>query len=185
MTQLPALSLSVALFLATPACAASGDAAIAIEASALQQKDARPDLSHWNLSKKGLALEGYDPVAYFPDHGGKATEGKEAISVTHRGVTYRFASEENKKVFLETPERFEPQYGGWCAWAMAENEGGKGEKVDVDPKSFTVEGDRLFVFYDGFFADTRKKWKEKGGAPKLAANADANWARMTKPKPKE
>lgn len=184
MTLLAALSLSATLLLGT-ACNSTGNAVSVIEASVLRQEDARPDLEHWNLSKKGLALEGYDPVAYFPDHGGKATEGKESITVTQRGVTYRFASEENRKAFLEKPARYEPQYGGWCAWAMAENDGGKGEKVDVDPKSFTVENDRLFVFYDGFFADTRKKWKEKGGAPKLAATADANWARMTKPKPKE
>jgi YHS domain-containing protein len=184
MTLFTTLSISLPLLLTTAACRSSGDTVTAIEASVFQQKDARPDLKHWNLSKKGLALEGYDPVAYFPDHGGKATEGSEKITTTHRGVTYRFATEENRKAFLEKPARYEPTYGGWCAWAMSQNKGGKGEKVDIDPESFTVENDRLFVFYDGFWADTRKDWKENGGAPKLAAQGDGNWARMTKPKEK-
>lgn len=140
--------------------------------------EARPGLAQYNLSKKGLALDGYDPVAYFPDHGGQATKGSDKITATHQGITYRFASEEHRAAFLKAPASFEPQYGGWCAWAMAD---GKGDKVAVDPKSFTVENGRLYVFYDGFFGDTRKRWNKGGGAPKLAASADANWARILTP----
>jgi YHS domain-containing protein len=145
----------------------------------LAQDDKRSGLEHYNVSKKGLALEGYDPVAYFPDHGAKATKGLETITAVHKGVTYRFATEANKAAFLKAPESFEPQYGGWCAWAMAD---GKGDKVDIDPQSFLVEGGKLYLFYDGFFGDTRKSWNKAGGATKLAAKAVENWARISAPK---
>jgi len=146
---------------------------------ALQEEGARSDLAHWNVSKTGLALDGYDPVAYFPAFGGAATKGSEKFTVKHRGVTYRFATEVNKAAFTKAPDAFEPQYGGWCAWAMAD---GKGDKVDVDPKSFVVEGGKLYLFYDGLFGDTRKRWNKGGGASKLAAVADTNWGRISAPK---
>ena len=142
-----------------------------------EKKDAdRPALAHYDLGKKGLALGGYDPVAYFPEHGGKATKGSKKITARHRGVLYRFSSEANRKAFLADPARFEPAYGGWCAWAMAD---GKGSKTEADPESFTLEGGRLYVFYDGFWGDTRKSWNKAGGAPKLASRSDANWKRIS------
>jgi len=139
-------------------------------------KDERPAIDDYDLGKDGLAISGYDPVAYFPDHGGKATKGSKKITTRHRGVLYRFATEKNKKAFLAEPERFEPMYGGWCAWAMYD---GKGSKTEPNPKSFTIEGDRLYLFYDGFWGDTRKSWDKKGGAPKLASKATTNWKRIS------
>ena len=143
------------------------------------QDDTRTGIEHYNLSKKKLALDGYDPVAYFPEHGGKATKGLEAITATHQGITYRFATEANKAAFLKSPASFEPQYGGWCAWAMSD---GKGDKVAIDPQSFTVEDGKLYLFYDGLFGDTRKSWTKAGGAPKLAGKATENWRRYLTPK---
>ncbi len=136
----------------------------------------RPALKDYRVDKSGLAIKGYDPVAYFPAFGGKAAKGSKKITAKHRGVTYRFASERNKKAFLASPEQFEPTYGGWCAWAMAD---GKGSKTKPNPKSFTIENGRLYLFYDGFFGDTRKSWKKKGSAPKLASKADSNWRRIS------
>ncbi len=147
-----------------------------------QAKDTkRPALGDYDLGKKGLALEGYDPVAYFPAYGGKATKGSKTITAAHRGVLYRFASEKNKKAFLAAPSSFEPAYGGWCAWAMSD---GKGDKTGANPKSFTIEDGQLYVFYDGFWGDTRKSWNKKGGAPKLKANANKNWKRISGEAPK-
>lgn len=147
------------------------------------EKDERPAIDDYDLGKNGLAIDGYDPVAYFPDFGGKATKGSKKITARHRGVLYRFASEANKKAFLADPERFEPMYGGWCAWAMYD---GQGSKTEPSPKSFTVEDDRLYLFYDGFWGDTRKSWNKKGGAPKLASEATRNWKRISgeAPRPK-
>jgi len=129
----------------------------------------RSALSHYNL-EKGLAISGYDPVAYFRVGGGKAREGDPKISTTWRGVTYRFASARNRERFLASPRRLEPAFGGWCAWAMRE-----GEKVEIDPDRFLVENGRLLLFYDGFFGpNTLKKW-QKGDGDALGRSSAKEW----------
>lgn len=145
---------------------------------ATQDKGER-DVKHFNLDKSKLAIQGYDPVAYFPEGGGKPLKGSDKITVTHKGVVYRFATEENKALFLKTPDKFEPQYGGWCAYAMAQ-----GEKVEIDPKSFKITDGKLLLFYKSFFNDTREKWV-KEEAP-LTKKADAGWKTiLEKPAPKQ
>ncbi|MDP0496749.1 MAG: YHS domain-containing (seleno)protein [Verrucomicrobiota bacterium JB024] len=121
--------------------------------------------------KGGLALQGYDPVAYFS---GQPAKGKPALSTTYKGVTYRFANAENKGIFEKDPARYEPAYGGWCAWAMAED----GSKVSIDPESYKIVDGRLLLFYNGFWADTRKQWNQKaaqGKEPAMLAEADSHW----------
>ena len=134
----------------------------------------RPSLDEYSLGKRGLALEGYDPVAYFDVGGGKPTKGDKRREVVHRGVRYRFSSDENRDLFLAAPARYEPAYGGWCAWAMADN-----DKTEINPRAFLIENGRLLVFYDGFFGDTRKKWLAKGGDA-LRPSADTSWMGMSK-----
>lgn len=126
----------------------------------------------WNVGKDHLAIQGYDPVAYFPEGGGAAAKGDAAIAAEHGGVTYRFASAAHRDAFLANPARYEPSYGGWCAWAMLD-----GDKVDVDPKSFLVQGDRLLLFYKGFLGDTRAKWL-KGDRNAEQKTADAMWSKL-------
>jgi YHS domain-containing protein len=67
----------------------------------------------YNIERSGLALEGYDPVAYFTS--GEAREGNKDISLVHQGIVYRFGSIQNRDLFEANPEKYEPQYGGWCA----------------------------------------------------------------------
>lgn len=135
------------------------------------------DLTHFLLDERKLALQGYDPVAYFPVGGGKPRKGLETLTAVHEGVTYRFASEENRKLFLATPMRFEPQYGGWCAYAMA-----NGEKVEIDPTSFLVTDGKLYVFFKAWYADTRARWKKD--EKRLTARADEAWRQLTaRPEP--
>ena len=134
-----------------------------------QEGPARPALKKYNLEKKSLALEGYDPVAYFPVGGGKPAKGSKNRTASHAGVTYRFASDANRALFLADPERYEPSFGGWCAYAMADD-----DRVEVDPESFLIENGELLVFYDGFWGNTRKKWLEEGGA-ELKPKADKHW----------
>ena len=147
--------------------------ALALSPSPFAQDAPEPDgrvlAAKANVDEEGLALEGYDPVAYFPEAGSRPTQGHAGIPATFRGRTYRFASVENREKFLEHPDRYQPQYGGWCAWAMTD-----GDTVEVDPESFLVEEGGLLLFYDGFFADTRKKWLKKGG-DRLRPQADAHW----------
>ncbi len=127
--------------------------------------------SSYNLENV-LALQGYDPVAYFAEGGGRPREGSKHITHNHESVTYRFATEDNRKRFVANPTRFEPAYGGWCAWAMSE-----GSKAEIDPESFRIFRGRLFVFYDGLFANTRSKWvKDEAGRMGLA---DKNWKKLS------
>ena len=132
----------------------------------------RSTIDHYNLNKRGLAIEGHDPVAYFPEGGGEAAKGAAEHTLVHRGATYRFVSAANRERFTEDPERYEPAYGGWCAYAMAD-----GDKVEVDPESFLIQGERLYLFYDGLFADTRKSWSKK--PDEYQFDADVQWERLT------
>lgn len=123
--------------------------------------------------ESGIALGGYDPVAYFEE--GVARIGEGAHVVEHAGATYRFASQEHRDAFAADPERYVPAYGGWCAWALAD---GDGQLVEVDPESWIIQDGRLLLFYDGFLADTRSKWTQ-GDREELARDADRNWGRIT------
>jgi YHS domain-containing protein len=120
--------------------------------------------------EKGLALEGYDPVAYFT--AGSAVKGKSDIAATHNGIAYRFASVQNRETFKANPDKYEPQYGGWCAYAM----GAKGEKVEVDPETFKIIDGKLYLFYNKFFNNTRDSWNKDDN--RLKTNADQSWAKL-------
>lgn len=122
---------------------------------------------HFNLSKSGLAIDGYDPVAYFK--ASKAIEGKKEFAVNHQGVVYYFSTAENKEAFLKTPFAYEPQYGGWCAYAMGKN----GDKVNVDPGTFKVINGKLYLFYNRFFNNTLTSWNKDEA--NLKSKADVNW----------
>ena len=120
----------------------------------------------------GVAISGYDPVAYFTQ--GKAAKGDNKITAAYGGVTYRFAKEADRETFQKNPSGYEPQYGGWCAYAM----GNTGEKVEVDPATFKIIGGKLFLFYNKFFNNTLKSWnKDEAG---LKAKADRNWTNIFK-----
>lgn len=118
----------------------------------------------------GVAIKGYDPVAYFEE--GKAVEGKEKLSTKFNGATYHFKSENNKEKFLKNPKMYEPQYGGWCAYAMGES----GEKVQINPKFFEVKDGKLYLFYNTLLANTLKRWNED--RDNLKKKADVNWSNL-------
>lgn len=135
------------------------------------------NIAEWDLPKRGekLAIQGYDPVAYFPEGGGKPIKGSERFTHAHKGVVYRFASQANMELFKQAPARYEPAHGGWCSWAMADD----GSKVEINPKSFVVKDNRLFLFYDGFWGDTRKQWLKQDHAG-LATKADRAWKTISR-----
>ena len=126
-------------------------------------------LQHYNLGADKVAIRGYDPVAYFTQ--GKALPGRKETSSSHRGVTYYFASEDDRKLFAASPEKYVPTYGGWCATAMA-----KGEKVEIDPTNFKVTDGRLFLFFKAFYANALKDWNKD--EPNQTTRADANWKKI-------
>ncbi len=136
------------------------------------------DEYHLNTKKKNLAIKGYDPVAYFKEGGEKPAKGKESISTQYKGVTYRFASQEHKDKFLKNPARYEPAYGGWCAWAMS-----TGDKTEIDPKTFIIQNGRLLLFYNGFWGNTKRDW-EKGDKDELAKASDEHWKQISGESPR-
>lgn len=121
--------------------------------------------------KNGVALQGYDAVSYFS---GKVQEGKVEFSFTNRGITYHFINAANLETFKKAPERYEPQYGGWCAYAM----GKSGEKVEVDPETFKILDGKLYLFYNRFFNNTFTKWN--ADEAQLKKQADGNWLKTFK-----
>lgn len=134
-----------------------------------QQKKSK---SHSNVSKAGLALEGYDPVAYF--NNAQAVEGNKNLSFALDGITYYFSSQQNRETFRNNPSRYLPEYGGWCAYAM----GNSGEKVEVDPETFKIVNNKLYLFYNKYFSNTLKSWNKDEA--NLKRKADSNWKQFVK-----
>lgn len=120
----------------------------------------------YNL-KKGYVAEGYDVVEYFKN---KAIEGHKAFTTTHDNVQYKFVSQENLNTFLKAPENYIPQYGGYCAYAIAIDS----KKVSVDPETFEIRDRKLYLFYNSWGINTLKKWK-KNNVKGLQKKADQNW----------
>ncbi|MFO7855458.1 MAG: YHS domain-containing (seleno)protein [Paracoccaceae bacterium] len=111
----------------------------------------------------GLAIRGYDPVAYFTE--GRAVEGARAHALDWKGATWRFASAEHKAMFEADPEAYAPQYGGYCAWAVAH-----GGTASVDPEQWRIVDGKLYLNYD---AEFQERWS--ADIPGYIAKADANW----------
>jgi YHS domain-containing protein len=123
---------------------------------------------HFNV-KKNVALEGYDPVSFFDK---KPIEGDEKFLHTYKGVTYWFASPSNLSKFKAAPEKFEPAYGGWCAYAM----GDTGEKVKIDPETYKIIDGKLYLFYNFWGNNTLEDWNKN--ERNLRTKADQNWKKI-------
>ncbi len=123
---------------------------------------------NFNL-KKTVALEGYDPVSYFDN---KPQEGKSELKVSYKGVTYLFANPNNVTRFKASPAKYEPAYGGWCAYAMGET----GEKVKIDPETYKITDGKLYLFYNFWGNNTLTDWNKNQGP--LKAKADQNWKKF-------
>ena len=114
-------------------------------------------------AKGGIAIEGYDPVAYFED--GAPAEGREDITASWNGATWRFTSAEHRDLFATEPEKYAPQYGGYCAYAVS-----KGKTAGIDPESWAIVDGRLFLNYG---PKIQERWQKDRAAH--IASADANW----------
>lgn len=125
-------------------------------------------ITHFNL-KKQVALEGYDPVAYFDN---KSAEGNPKIKFSYKGITYLFTTQQNLTKFKINPEKYEPAYGGWCAYAMGET----GEKVKIDPETFKIVDGKLYLFYNFWGNNTLIDWNKNEKL--LKTKADQNWKKI-------
>ena len=124
-----------------------------------------------NKAADGLALGGYDSVAYFTE--GKAVEGDQALTHQWRGATWRFASAANRDLFIAAPEKYAPQYGGYCSWAVSH-----GHTASGDPKAWKIVGGKLYLNYN---EEIKKKWEED--EPQYIEQGDHNWPEFLKRKP--
>jgi YHS domain-containing protein len=124
-------------------------------------------VKHINL-KNGIAIQGYDPVAYFEST--KAIEGKKEITAKFNDATYQFASENNKDLFLKNPTHYEPQFGGFCAFGMSE-----GYEAPIKPEAFTVVEDKLYLNYN---LKVREDWSKNKEA--RIVKATINWGKIKK-----
>ena len=116
-----------------------------------------------NVDSSGLALKGYDPVAYFKE--GKPVPGKPQFTALHEGATYRFASPASRDAFLAAPAQYAPQYGGYCAYGMA-----SGYKAPIEPDAWTIVDGKLYLNYN---RSVRSRWS--ADIPGFIGKADANW----------
>src|SRR5260221_2042465 len=91
--------------------------------------------------KKNIIIEGYDPASYFDN---KPSEAESRWTFNHKGITYQFSSAANLAKFKANPEKYEPAYGGWCAYAMGET----GAKVKIAPETFKIIDGKLILIYN-------------------------------------
>ena len=114
----------------------------------------------------GTAIEGYDPVAYFAE--GRPVEGDSAFAHDWMGATWYFASAENRDRFAADPGKYAPQYGGYCAWAVAH-----GYTAKIDPEAWTIVDGKLYLNYS---KQVQADWAED--IPGHIAKGDANWPKI-------
>jgi len=116
-----------------------------------------------NLDKNGLSIQGYDPVAFFTDS--KPVKGKPEFLLRHNGALYYFASKEHRDLFKADPAKYEPAFGGFCAYGVSRN-----KLVEIDVDAFQIVNGRLLLQYSkGIRTDFNKDTKGN------LAKADGNW----------
>lgn len=143
-------------------------ASLVLAAAALQAQAAEPPV--FTGIVKGVAVGGYDAVAYFVD--GKPVKGRQDIALEHGGATWRFATAANRDTFKAEPAKYVPQYGGYCAWAVSQGYTAKG-----DPNAWTVAGGKLYLNYDKSVQSTWEK-----DIPGHVGKADVNWPKVLEKK---
>ena len=125
-----------------------------------------------NLDKTGLAIQGYDPVAFFTD--GKPVKGKAEFPARHNGALFYFASKEHRDVFKADPAKYEPAFGGYCAYGVSRN-----KLVEIDVEAFQIVDGRLLLQYSKGVRDDFNK-DTKGNL----AKAKSNWPALVEKKGK-
>ncbi|PCH73313.1 MAG: hypothetical protein COB98_10900 [Flavobacteriaceae bacterium] len=125
-----------------------------------------------NNEQKGYIAKGYDLVSYFEK---KPEKGKSKYKTEYQGVHLMFSSQVHMELFNSDPKKYFPQYGGWCAYAVAVS----GEKVSINPKTYEIRNAKLYLFYNRYFENTYTKWL-KEDPKKLIMQADNHWVEIKK-----
>lgn len=113
-----------------------------------------------------VAIKGYDPVAYFTEN--RPVKGSDKLSYSWNGADWHFSSEDNLEKFKSDPEKYAPQYGGYCAYAVSQ-----GETAPIEPDQFTLVNGKLYLNYN---KSINEKWlKDKGS---YIEQADKEWPKL-------
>ena len=121
-----------------------------------------------NKTGAGIAIKGYDPVAYFTQ--GAPVKGSSQFAHQWMGATWLFANSQDRDLFMASPEKYAPQYGGYCAYAVSQ-----GHTAGIDPEAWTIIDGKLYLNYS---KGVQRKWQmdTKGGIEQ----ADKNWPSLHK-----
>ena len=119
-----------------------------------------------NVTVKGVAIKGYDPVAYFTDR--RTIKGMPEFKYVWKGAEWRFASSDHIEMFKKDPEKYAPRYGGYCAYAVSQ-----GKTADIDPDAWAIYNGKLYLNLD---KDVQKLWQKD--IQEYIRRADINWPRM-------
>ena len=122
-----------------------------------------------NTDGNGLALHGYDVVAYFTDN--RAVEGSTSFQHQWNGATWRFATAAHRDLFAKNPEAYAPQFGGYCAWAVSRN-----YTADTDPDAFDIVNGKLYLNYSKL---VQLRWKMNRAGN--IAKGEQNWPSLVQP----
>jgi YHS domain-containing protein len=119
--------------------------------------------------ENSVALREFDPVSFFS---GRPAKGSAKFEYNYKGIFYYFVNAANREEFIKTPAKYEPMYGGWCAYTLSQ----KAERVKIQPNSFKIIDNKLFLFYN-FSNENRMLLWNRGDEQKLIAAAEKNWIR--------
>jgi YHS domain-containing protein len=119
-----------------------------------------------NSNAEGVAIKGYDPVAYFTEK--RPVKGKAEFEYSFSGAKWRFVSSKDRDMFKAEPEKYAPKYGGYCAYAVSQ-----GKTADIDPEAWTIFQERLYLNLN---KDVQRLWEKD--MKEYIRKADENWPRM-------
>ncbi|MEQ9230967.1 MAG: YHS domain-containing (seleno)protein [Cyclobacteriaceae bacterium] len=125
------------------------------------------DKKYHNIDDSNIALDGYSPVSYLDLR--LAQKGSKNFMSEYKSVKYYFTSQEQKALFDKTPEKYLPQYGGWCATGIA-----VGAKFRTDPNKFLVENGKYYLYLNSIEVDALELWN-KSGSKEMTMKANENW----------
>lgn len=172
-SSLPSLLVLAVLAAALPACASDGmddSRPGATRTTVLETtRPSRAYVNAFNVPGHGVALSGYSPVSYFD---GAPERGDARHAVEFRGVTYHLTDAAQVARFQSDPARYEPAFGGWCAFGMSVE-----DKFPVDPTNYRIVGGRLFLFLRNPAIDAGTLW-DQGDERELVRKATAHWKKV-------
>lgn len=134
--------------------------------TAAAQADVALRRRNFNI-QSDIALRDWDPVSYFKGHPGK---GDIKINYVYKGIKYLFKNQANREEFIKSPGKYEPAYGGWCAYSMAQ---GGGKQVDPDPATYKIINGKVYLFSNRNGQNLQRPWN--ADEARLKAAADKNW----------